>query len=617
MNGTRTTLAALAAAAVTVLALAASANAATFCVNDPACPAGGVPKGTPEAAVTAANADAAFDTIRIGPGTYNTVALWPSQPVAIVGAGRDATKIVMTGPGPALMAAGSSSSVSKLSVRLTQSSSQGVALDDGADATDVSVTAPDPLTQLVGFMTWDPGTDLNHVSVDLGDGDFVTGIGGAGGGVVRDSTVTASTGITGGQNGLTVRRTAVHAQLGLSIAGGAFNASNVLITPHPRPDSFGFVGVDVTNSQGGLDGSLLASNLTIDGGGLPSGYGVFVHSIFNPNVTTGTASATVTGAILRGLAHPLAQLGDSGIETATLGITYSSYDAASVQENGYGGFFHGVGNHEDNPDPRFVNRAAGDYRLRWDSPLLDQGRPTALVPEENPDLAGHERVRDSDGNGSAIRDIGAYEYQRLAPTAALAIDPAQALLGSATSFDASQSSDPDGDPLTYAWAFGDGATGTGAQATHAFGAPGSYAATVQVTDPTGLNAVAGGTASVAAAQPSPGGPAGDHVAPVLSALSLSPKLFTARKGSRVTYRLSEQARLTLVLQRAARRNGHTVFTRYARASRAGTAGVNRMMLRRRLGARRLAPGRYRLTLVARDAAANRSNAVSTKFTVKR
>jgi hypothetical protein len=73
----------------------------------------------------------------------------------------------------------------------------------------------------------------------------------------------------------------------------------------------------------------------------------------------------------------------------------------------------------------------------------------------------------------------------------------------------------------------------------------------------------------------------------------------------------------LVLERAARRNGHTVFTRYARASRTGTAGVNRMTLRRRLGARRLAPGRYRLTLVARDAAANRSNAVSAKFTVRR
>jgi len=610
MTRTRATFAALLAATVTVLALAASADAATFCVNDPACPAGGVPKGTPEAAVTAANGDSAFDTIRIGPGTYNTSSgLWASQPVAIVGAGRDATEIVLTDAGAGVVVgASTSSSVSKLSVRLTKPFSQGIGLDKGADVTDVSVSAPDLLTQLFGVLGSDTGSDMNHVNVDLGDGADVTGIG-AGGSVVRDSTVTAATGIAGGQQGLTVRRTAVHAQLGLRTAGGALNASNVLITPHPRPASIGFIGAEVTNDNAGQDGSLLASNLTIGGGGVPSGLGIYVHSIDNPNVTTGTASATVTGAILRGLAHALYQQGDSGMETATVGITYSSYDADSVVENVYGGFFHGVGNHEDNPDPRFVNQAAGDYRLRWDSPLLDQGRPTALVAEENPDLAGHERVRDSDANGSAIRDIGAYEYQRLAPTAGVAVKPASTPLGSATVCDASSSSDPDGDPLSYAWAFGDGGTGSGAQATRVFGALGAYQATVTATDPTGLHAAASATATVA--------PAGDHTAPVLSGLRLSPKLFTARRGSRVTYRLSEQARLTLVLQRASRSGGRTVFKRYARATRAGTAGMNRMRLRRRLGSRRLAPGRYRLTLVARDAAANRSNAVRAKFTVKR
>ena len=617
MTRTRTIFAALAAAA-TVLVFAATANAVTFCVNEPACPAGGVPKDTPEAAVTAADKDSAFDTIRIGPGTYNTTGFGASMPVEIIGAGRDATKIVQTGAGTALWMGGSQfSSISKLSVRLTQTGSQGISLADGADATDVSVTAPDLLSQLYGFTVSNPGSELNHVNVDFGDGSLVTGIGAGGGTSVRDSTITAAKGIAGVEGAVTVRRTAIHARLGLSATGGSFDASNVLITRHPRPASIGFVGAEVTVNNAGKDGSLIASNLTIEGGGLSSGYGVYVHSSTNPSVTTGNASATITGAIIHGVTHALSQYGESITESATIGIGYSAYHGGTLQSGGFGGIFPGAGNLAANPDPRFVDAAAGDYRLRWDSPLLEKGRPTPLVNGENPDLSGRERVRDSDGNGSAIQDIGAYEYQRLAPTAALAIDPAQALLGSATSFDASQSSDPDGDPLTYAWAFGDGATGAGAQATHAFGAPGSYAATVQVTDPTGLQAVAGGTASVAAAQPSPGGPAGDHVAPVLSGLRLSPKLFTARKGSRVTYRLSEQARLTLVLQRAARRNGHTVFTRYARASRAGTAGDNRMMLRRRLGARRLAPGRYRLTLVARDAAANRSNTVSAKFTVKR
>ena len=59
----------------------------------------------------------------------------------------------------------------------------------------------------------------------------------------------------------------------------------------------------------------------------------------------------------------------------------------------------------------------------------------------------------------------------------------------------------------------------------------------------------------------------------------------------MSYRLSENARLTLVLKRAVRRNGHVVFKRYARAGRAGSAGPNRMRLRRKVGSRRLAPGR--------------------------
>ena len=49
--------------------------------------------------------------------------------------------------------------------------------------------------------------------------------------------------------------------------------------------------------------------------------------------------------------------------------------------------------------------------------LLDKGPPTEPLSDDDPDLGGRSRVRDSDGNGSAVRDIGAYEYQRLAPTA--------------------------------------------------------------------------------------------------------------------------------------------------------------------------------------------------------
>ena len=54
--------------------------------------------------------------------------------------------------------------------------------------------------------------------------------------------------------------------------------------------------------------------------------------------------------------------------------------------------------------------------------------------------------------------------------------------GAAITFDGTASSDPDGDALTYAWNFGDGATGTGATPTHSYAAAGPYTVSLIVND---------------------------------------------------------------------------------------------------------------------------------------
>ena len=129
---------------------------------------------------------------------------------------------------------------------------------------------------------------------------------------------------------------------------------------------------------------------------------------------------------------------------------------------------------------------------------------------------------------------------------------------------------------------------------------------------------------------SPG--AADHVRPTISRAKLSRKRFRvgrkptalrARVGSGtvLSLRVSETASLTVTVdgQRVVRSRGRSrrVFRREGSLVRALKTGSARIPFSGRLGHRRLAVGRHRLTLVARDAAGNLSRRVTLSFTVAR
>ena len=82
------------------------------------------------------------------------------------------------------------------------------------------------------------------------------------------------------------------------------------------------------------------------------------------------------------------------------------------------------------------------------------------------------------------------------PPIAHASGPYAAEVGQTVLFNGSASYDPDGDPLHFAWSFGDGMTGNDVSPGHSYSAPGTYPVTLTVSDGKGGTASDSTTAMV-------------------------------------------------------------------------------------------------------------------------
>jgi PKD repeat protein len=113
------------------------------------------------------------------------------------------------------------------------------------------------------------------------------------------------------------------------------------------------------------------------------------------------------------------------------------------------------------------------------------------------------------------------------PLASISASPTSGVAPLAVTFSGAGSSDPDGSIASYAWNFGDGATGSGVSAAHTYAAAGNYTATLTVTDL--QNATGSASVTIAAT-------ADSNAISAPSGLSAS----TARKGS-VTLRWTDNS----------------------------------------------------------------------------
>ncbi|NLV11241.1 PKD domain-containing protein [Halomicrobium mukohataei] len=93
--------------------------------------------------------------------------------------------------------------------------------------------------------------------------------------------------------------------------------------------------------------------------------------------------------------------------------------------------------------------------------------------------------------------------ENTAPTASFSADVSTPEPGDSISFDASESSDPDGSIDSYEWEFGDGTTATGETVSHSYDSAGDYTVTLTVTDDAGATATDSTTISVSSGNAAP------------------------------------------------------------------------------------------------------------------
>jgi PKD domain len=454
------------------------ADAVTYCVHQAGftCPVGTVDEGINlqtalDQATNNPSTASSPNVITIGPGTYQPssagsgFSATTQYPLQVTGAGVGQTTLTDSATQAVIQVVGTSgpNTVSVSGLTVGGAGQYGVFISNGSvDHVAVDPSGPGSSTE-DGVLLADSTVKDSTVTFQAGDsgaGLLISGSGGITSNEIDDVTV------DGGNYGVD------------ATAGGTIHRAKLIGNTIPLEVDSAPVYIDDSLLVGGglraeddqnTEGSIQAVSDTIVTGS-SSGTGVMSAS----NSSSGT-DITIYNSIIHGFPTSFETAGTN----ATIEAANDNYDGTtgagiSVRRTVTG-------------DPAFVDAGAGDYHLAWNSPLIDAGNTSLENGASTTDLDGNPREVPPFTGSTSPLDLGAYEYQHQAPTAVASDTPSSVMTGTPITFDGSRSSDPaDGDTLTYAWSFDDGATGTGASVTHSFSTPGVHTATLTVTDPTGL-----------------------------------------------------------------------------------------------------------------------------------
>jgi PKD domain len=323
--------------------------------------------------------------------------------------------------------------------------------------------------------------------------------------VIEDSTLGGFSGIVDAKVPAEVFRSTINADggFGLDFENGqtSYVSSSVI---HMSGSNFGPVGAYVAGPT-----TLYLIQDTIDG---VDSSGINETGVLATEGFMLTESnAIVRDSIVRGFTNDLWAQGGSGTNAGGyITVSRSDYSTQRLDTGSNGQINEGGGNVDQ--EPSFVDRPGGDYRLRFDSPLIDAGGNSPLdANEDSTDRGGTTpRLTDGDNSGTAERDIGAFEYVFARPAASFTAAPQPGLTGHAVAFDATASTYSIGPIADYAWDLdGNGSfeTSTGADphASRVYATPGTVTVGLRVTGFDGGPAQTTRDVVVQQGPPGPGG----------------------------------------------------------------------------------------------------------------